>query len=107
MPARQGARQKVRKQVPALAALVDFWWEGVQRDVEQAATSPMWRTWARESLLPLVYWAHQVARTRCARRKAKLRQALEAAHVALGQHALTQRLPPQALQAWQAWAPSG
>ena len=104
VPARQGARQQVRKQLPALAALVDFWWEGVQRDMDHAALSPLWRTWARESLLPLVSWEHQVARTRCARRKATLRQALEAAHVAFGQHALTQCLPPQALQEWQEWA---
>src|SRR6266436_8344975 len=98
------ARTKVRKQLPALAALIDFWWQGVQHDLDQAATSPMWKTWARESLLPLVYWEHQVARTRCARRKAKLRQALAAAQVAFGQHAITQRLPPQALEEWQAWA---
>jgi hypothetical protein len=96
--------KKVRKQLPALAALVDFWWEGVRRDLEHAAISPMWRRWARESLLPLVYWEHQVAHTRCARRKAKMRQALEAAHVALSHHAITQCLPPQALTEWHEWA---
>ena len=95
---------KVRKQLPDLVALVDFWWEGVRRDLAHAAISPMWQRWAEESLLPLVYWEHQVAHTRCARRKAKLRQALEAIQVAFGQHALTQCLPPQALKAWQAWA---
>jgi hypothetical protein len=103
-PACHTARTKVRKQLPALAALVDFWWQGVQSDLDQAALSPMWRTWARESLLPFVYWEYQVARTRCARRKAKLRQALAAAQVAFGQHVITQRLPPQALEEWQAWA---
>lgn len=51
-----------------------------------------------------VYWEHQVARTRCLRRKAKRRQALEASQGACDQHALTRCLPPQALQAWQAWA---
>jgi len=104
LPARHDAMTKVRKQVPALAALVDFWWEGVKLDLEHAALSPMWRRWAQESLLPLVYWEHQGARTRCARRKAQIRQALEAIQVAFGHHALTQCLPPQALQEWQAWA---
>ena len=33
-----------------------------------------------------------------------MRQALEAAHVAFGHHALTQCLPPQALKEWHAWA---
>ena len=30
LPARHDAMTKVRKPVPALAALVDFWWQGVQ-----------------------------------------------------------------------------
>ena len=35
-----------------------------------------WRAWAKEALLPCIYWAHQVTRTRCARKRAKLRQGL-------------------------------
>jgi len=104
LPVRHAAMTKVHKQLPALAALVDFWWEGVRRDLAHTAISPMWQQWAEECLLPLVYWEHQVAHTRCARRKAKLRQALEAIQVAFGHHALTQCLPPQALKAWQQWA---
>jgi len=104
LPARHAAIPKVRKQLPALAALVDFWWEGVRRDLAHAAISPMWGQWAAECLLPLVYWEHQVVHTRCARRKAKIRQALEAMQVAFGHHALTQCLPAQALKEWQAWA---
>jgi hypothetical protein len=34
LPARPDAMTKVRKQVPALAALIDFWWQGVQQDLE-------------------------------------------------------------------------
>jgi DNA-binding MarR family transcriptional regulator len=104
LPARPAAITKVRKQVPALAAVVDFWWEGVKRDLAHAALSPLWRQWAEEYLLPLVYWEHQVAHTRCRRRKAKLRQALEARQGAFNQHALTQCLPPQGLKEWHAWA---
>jgi hypothetical protein len=104
LPARPAAMAKVHKQFPALAALVDFWWEGVRRDLTHAALSPIWEQWAEEALLPLVYWEHHVAHTRCARRKAKIRQALEAVQVAFGQHALTQCLPPQGLKEWQAWA---
>jgi hypothetical protein len=104
LPGRHAAMTKVRKQLPDLAALVDFWWEGGRRDLEQAALSLMWQRWAEECLLPLVSWEHHVAHTRCARRKAKLRQALEAIQVAFGHHALTQCLPPQALKAWQQWA---
>jgi Family of unknown function (DUF6399)/IclR helix-turn-helix domain len=104
LPTRQAAITKVRKQLPALAALVDFWWEGVRRDVAHAALAPLWGQWAEECLLPLVYWEHQVAHTRCVRRKAKIRQALEAMQGTFGRHALTPCLPPQVLQEWQAWA---
>src|SRR5262249_43040023 len=98
LPDRQEAMQKVKTQVPALAALVDFWWAGVQQDLAQAAVSPLWRQWAQEALLPKVYWEHQVTRTRCARRKAKMQRALEGVRATFATHALTQCLPSQALE---------
>jgi Family of unknown function (DUF6399) len=103
-PARHHTMSKVRKQVPALAALVDFWWEGVEQDLAQATISSPWRQWARESLLPWVYWEHQMTHTRCARRKAKIRRAWEAVGAAFHTHALTRRLPARALEAWHTWA---
>ena len=104
LPPRHAAMTKVRKQLPALAALVDFWWEGVRRDMAQAAIAPMWERWAEEYLLPLVYWEHQAAQTRCGRRKAKIGQALEAVRAKFAQHTITQRLAPQVLVEWHAWA---
>jgi hypothetical protein len=94
----------VRQPLPALAALVAFWWRGAPQDFEHAAPSPLWRTWAREVLLPWVSWEHQVAHTRGARRQAKLRQAKEVRHTALYQHALTLRLPVRVLEAWHTGA---
>ena len=104
VPAQHNAMQKVRNQLPALAALVDFWWAGVEQDLEQAAVSSPWRTWAREFLLPWVYWEHHMAHTRCPRRKAKMRRVWEAVHAAFHTHALTLQLPPQALETWHTWA---
>jgi hypothetical protein len=66
---------------------------------EHAAISAPWRTWARELLLPWVYGEHHVAHTRCARRKAKIRQACEVGRIALHTPAFTLRLPAQALAA--------
>ncbi len=104
LPARPDAMRKVRKQVPALAALVDFWWQGVQQDLEPFLLSPIWRSWVHECLLPLVYWEHHAAHTRCARRKAKLRQALEAVQATFHAHAITMHLAPRVLEEWKAWA---
>jgi hypothetical protein len=104
LPARHKAMAKVCAQVPALAALVDFWWQGVHRDLEPFLLTPRWQQWVHECLLPMVYWAHQVPRTRCRRRKAKLQEALEAIRIAFAQHPITQRLAPHVLAEWQAWA---
>jgi hypothetical protein len=54
VPVRQDRLKKVRRQLPALAALVDFWWAGVDQDVAQAAISAPWRPWARACLLPWI-----------------------------------------------------
>jgi hypothetical protein len=104
LPARHDAITKVRKQVPALAALVDFWWQGVQQDLQPFALSPRWRQWVHEGLLPLVYWERQMARTRCRRRKATVQEAWEKVRATFDQHAITQRLAPQLLAEWHAWA---
>jgi hypothetical protein len=104
LPARHDAMTKVRKQVPALAALVDFWWQGVHQDLEPFLLTPRWRQWVQECLLPMVYWATQVARTRCPRRKANLQAAWHEAQAAFDRHPITQRLAPHVLAEWQAWA---
>ena len=104
LPARPDAMTKVRKQVPAWAALVDFWWQGVHQDLESFILSPRWRQWVHECLLPMAYWAYQVPRTRCRRRKAKIQEALEAVRAAFEQHVITPQLAPQVLAAWHAWA---
>jgi hypothetical protein len=104
LPARHDTMAKVRKQLPALAALIDFWWDGVHRDLEPFLLPPRWQQWVYECLLPMVYWAHQVPRTRCRRRKAKLQEALAAVRTVFEQHAITQQLAPHVLAEWHAWA---
>ena len=104
LPARPNAMLKVRKQVPALAALVDFWWQGVQQDLAPFLLSPRWRQWVHAGLLPMVYWDRQVARTRCRRRRAKMQAACATVRAAFTQHPLTQRLAPAILADWHAWA---
>ena len=99
---------KVRTQVPALAALVDFWWQGVHQDLEPFRLAPRWQQWVHESLLPLGYWATQVPRTRCHRRKAKMPEALEAVRAAFEQHPITQRLaPPTSWRSGRRGRPTG
>ena len=104
MPVKKQAVDKVRKQLAGLCALGDLWWQGVWRDVQHMALTPMWRRWVAEVLLPLMYGQQQVARTRCPRRKAKLLQAFKAIHAAFETHPMPQQLAPGVLADWQAWA---
>jgi hypothetical protein len=104
LPARHDALKKVRTQLPALAALVDFWWQGVRQALEPFVLSPPWGQWVHTCLLPTIYWDYQVARTRCRRRKARIRQTLEAVRTAFERHPITLRLAPHVLAAWQGWA---
>ena len=41
LPVKKKALDKVRKQLAGLAALVDFWWQGVWEDVQQVTLTPM------------------------------------------------------------------
>jgi transcriptional regulator with XRE-family HTH domain len=98
------ALDKVRKQLADLAALIDLWWQGVEHDLQQVILTPIWRIWVQEVLLPLMYWREQLARTRCPRRKARIRHALEAVEEAWQRHPITQQLSPEVLADWTAWA---
>jgi hypothetical protein len=104
LPIKKKALDKVRKQLGALAALVDFWWQGVWDDLQQVALTPMWASRVEELLLPLMYWQEQLSRTRCPRRKAKLLEALEAVQAAFDRHPLTTQLAPDVLESWKVWA---
>lgn len=104
LASREEAMAKVLKQLPDLAALVDFWWACVWRDVEGFALSPLWKSWIQECLLPLMYWQAQLGRTRGRRQKAKIKQALEAVQARFMAHAITQGLEPELLEQWQDWA---
>ena len=104
LPAKQKAVDKVHKQLAGVSALVDLWWQSVWHDVQQVAMTPVWQRWVDEQLLPLMYWQHQVSRTRCPRRKAKLVQALEAVQDTFDRHPITRQLAPDVLEGWKAWA---
>jgi Family of unknown function (DUF6399)/IclR helix-turn-helix domain len=104
LPVNKKAVDKVRKQLAGVSALVDVWWQGVDRDVQHMALTPLWRQWMEEVLLPLMYWHQQAARTRCPRRKAKILQAFKAIQAEFETHPMTQQLAPGVLADWQAWA---
>jgi hypothetical protein len=104
LPVKKKALDKVRKQLAGVSALIDFWWQAVWQDLERVALTPTWTRWVEELLLPLMYWQEQRSRTRCPRRRAKIAQVLEAVQDAFESHPCTQRLAPDVLAGWKAWA---
>ena len=104
LPAKKKAVDKVRTQLAGLSALVDLWWQRVWQDVQQVALTPRWKRWVDEQVLPLMYWQHQVSRTRCPRRKARLVQALKSVQDAFDTDRITAQLAPDVLAGWKAWA---
>jgi hypothetical protein len=104
LPVKNSALDKVRKQLPGVAALVDLWWQTVWRDLEPMALPPRWKQWVDELLLPLVYWQEQLLRTRCPRQRGTIAPTLKAIQDAFERHPCTHRLAPKVLAEWKAWA---
>jgi len=104
LPVNTKVLDKVRTQLPGVSAFVDVWWQGVWRDRQPMALTPLWKQWIEEVLLPLVYWQQQAARTRCPRRKAQILQACKAVQAVFAMHPMTQQLASEVLADWQAWA---
>src|SRR5439155_19447817 len=103
-PARPAARQTVRQSLPALAALVDCWWQGSRQDVEPWMLAPWWRPWGQACRVPRVSWDSQGARTRWRRRQATRRHAVAAVRPGCARPPSTPRRARHVLAAWQAWA---
>jgi len=104
LPVKKNALEKVRKQLAGVSALVGFWWQTVGKDLEQMALTPRWKQWIDELLLPLMYWQEHLSHTRCPGQKAKIARVLEAIQDAFERHPCTQRLTPEVLADWKAWA---
>ena len=105
LPARPTAMTKVRKQLPALAALVDFWWEGVRQDLAHAAISR--HVGAVGQKRPCSRWSigsTSGPHALCPQESQDTAGTGGGASRRLASMRLTQCLPPQDLKEWQAWA---
>ena len=98
------ALDKVRQQRPGVSALVDFWWHTGWLAVEHMALPPRWNQGVDELRLPLLDWQAQRPRTRCPRQRGQSVLTLQAMQDAFERHPCTQRLAPDVLAAWTAWA---
>lgn len=104
LAAKKTTLDKVHKQLAGIAALVDFWWQRVEGDLEHMALPPEWKHWVDALLLPLMYWQYHLSHTRCPGQKAQIAQALTLIQDAFERHPCTERLGPAVMADWKAWA---
>jgi len=104
LPAKDDTLAKVRKQLAGVSALIDFWWQRVERDGEDMALGSSWTHWVDALLLPMMSWQEPLSRTRCPGQKAQLALALQAMQEEFARHPCTGRLGPEVLAAGKGWA---
>jgi len=55
---------RVSRQIPDSAKLIDQWWDWVNASLEPSDVSPEMKSWLTEYLLPFIYWQRQIKKTR-------------------------------------------
>ena len=64
IPDKHNALRKFRGQVAALASHVSFWWLWVDEILLDTAVDEPTRQWLTGTLLPVIYWHHQLHKTK-------------------------------------------
>jgi len=95
---------KFTRQIPALAALVDAWWLGVEHRLAPLSLDEPTHSWLQHRLLPVVYWQTQMEKTKTPALKTAYQQAFRQAQAALLQHPLTATLTSSEFETYSACA---
>ena len=98
--------KKFRNQIQALALTVSFWWLWVRETLQDLAVNVEMEHWLTTTLLPLVYWHHQLHKTQNRKARDKYRKAWQQAVQAFNAHPVTRTLPESEIQRWLIWAES-
>jgi len=98
--------RKFRNQIKPLATVVNFWWCWVMETLKGLAVDSEVEEWLTTTLLPVVYWHHQMHKTQNGKTRKKYREAwLQAIH-AFDHHPHSLTLTESQIQHWIAWAES-
>lgn len=99
-----GGIDQFNRQVDALAAVVDLWWQWVHQALNAQSVAPSLRDWITQILLPLCYWNTQRQRTDTPTLKPQYQRAYHQAQVTLQSHLVTATLSEDAYRYWVGWA---
>ena len=100
------ALKTFRNQIQALAVTVNFWWLWVRETLQGLAVNTEMEHWLTTTLLPLVYWHHQLHKTQNRKARDRYRKAWQQAVQAFNAHPVTRTLAESEIQRWLTWAES-
>ena len=95
---------KFRNQFKGLATNIEFWWLWVTEILTDLAIDDETQHWLTHTLLPVVYWHHQLHKTKNPKQRVKYQQAWRRAVNTLQSDTLTATLPASELERWLTWA---
>lgn len=95
---------KFRNQFKGLATNIEFWWLWVTEILTDLAIDDVTQHWLTHTLLPVVYWHHQLHKTKNPKQRVKYQQAWRRAVNTLQSDTLTATLPASELERWLTWA---
>lgn len=99
---RNGIR-KLKNQIKSLSAIIDIWWSWVDQCLAQNQCQSNVIQWAKEYLLPVIYWQQQIRRTKNPNLRKDYQGAYFKAKMCLQQHPVTLLLSQLDREKWWNW----
>ena len=98
--------RKFRNQIKPLAVTVSFWWSLVRETLQELVVDIEMEEWLTTTLLPVVYWHHQMLKTQNSKTRKKYKKAWQQAICTFNAHPYRLTLTESEIQHWLAWAES-
>ena len=100
----RGALDKFNRQIEDISSIVVVWWVWVRENLSQYELDEAKQEWLVHLLLPVIYWARQMERTKHPALKAAYKKAWQKALAVYLAHPLSQTLSCDEIERWQGWA---
>jgi len=101
---KHNAMRKFCSQVGALSSHVSFWWFWVEEILMSCSVDEETRQWLNDTLLPVVYWHHQLHKTKNPSQRKRYREAWQRAVKDFNADPFRLSLAKHDQQRWLEWA---
>lgn len=96
--------KSVKNQLSDIASLMDIWWDWVNNSLSELVTDPIIQQWAKNKLLPVVYWKNQIGKSDSIKIDQVYQEAYQKALVNLSNDPTTTTIDPEMRQKLDKWA---